>query len=175
MRGVWKVLAMPRDALDSESPGASGSLPIAIVPLRGVWLQRGLFAVSVTAMALATIVDVQTPFTASGTWSVSPIWGIDLPQFFTGRPGAYATATWPDTIVARYTGPVAVNPIGVYEGTPGRLFSSGSPQAAWSSFNAGELLFPGRRRSVLPWLALSSILGLLLRREANWRKADASL
>jgi hypothetical protein len=55
-------------------------------------------------------------------------------------------------------GPVSANPTGIYEPEPYRLFPPGSAPAAWNSFNAGEFVFPGRRVSLLPVLAISGCL-----------------
>jgi hypothetical protein len=65
-----------------------------------------------------------------------------------------------------YTGPVSVNPTGVCEGGYYSLFSPGSPQARWNSFNVGEFWFPESRWSVVPLLALVGLLGLGLAFEA---------
>jgi hypothetical protein len=149
------------------------ALPIALVSPRAAWVRRALLALSMVAMALATTVDPQTPDADRGEppvrppWSVSPIWDIDLPQMIAGRPGAYATATWPESLVARYLEPVSANPGGVFEGTPGRFFPLDSPEARWNSFNVGEFVFPGRRVSVIPWILIASILGALIVREAQ--------
>ena len=51
-------------------------------------------------------------------------------------------------------GPVSVNPVGVYEGAAYRAFPRHSDQARFNSFNAGELLFPGSRWSLVPLLLL---------------------
>jgi hypothetical protein len=116
-------------------------------------------------MALATTVDAQPPSTLQGTWVASPIWSIDLPQFIGGRPGAYASATWPDAVASNYVQPVSVNPTGIYEAFPARFYPNDAPQVRWSSFNAGEWLFPGRRASVLPGLLLAAAFVVFLRRE----------
>jgi hypothetical protein len=141
------------------------ALPIVFVAPRAAWARHALLAVSIGAMALVTIVDPQPPPTPTGTWTVSPIWSIDLPQFLDGHPGAAASATWPPDFATLYAEPVSVNPGGIYEATPGRFVPNGSQEIRWSSFNAGELLFPGSRLSVLPWLALASIFAFLLWRE----------
>jgi hypothetical protein len=57
-------------------------------------------------------------------------------------------------------GPVSANPTGIYEGEPYRLFPPGSEPASWNSFNAGELVLPTRRASLLPLLAISGCLFL---------------
>ncbi len=141
------------------------ALPIAVVAPRAAWARHALLAVSITAMALVTTVDPQPPPAVEGTWTVSPIWTIDLPQFLNGRPGPYASATWPVSFVARFVAPVSVNPSGIYEAAPERFFPADSTQVRWSSFNAGEFLFPGSRLSVIPWLLLASVFAIVLRRE----------
>ncbi len=147
------------------------ALPIALVPPRATWVRRALLALSIVAMALATSVDPQPPDADRGDapvrplWTVSPIWDLDLPQLLTGRPGAYAAATWPESLVARYLEPVSANPGGVFEGTPGRFYPLDSPEARWNSFNVGEFVFPGRRLSVLPWILVVSVFAALIVRE----------
>jgi hypothetical protein len=143
------------------------ALPIALPSRLPRWIRTTLLAASIAGMALATIVDPQPPSITAATWKVSPIWSIDLPQFLDGRPGAFASATWPGEFLAQRVQPVSANSGGIYEATPGRLFAVDSPQARWSSFNAGEILFPGSRLSVLPWLALASIFAVLLRRRRS--------
>ncbi len=56
-------------------------------------------------------------------------------------------------LLATFRGPVSVNPVGAYEGSFYHLFEPFTPQTRWSSFNAGELLFPESRLSLLPMLA----------------------
>jgi len=160
------------------------ALPIALVAPRFVWVRRALLAVSIAAMAIATSVDPQPPATLSVSWTVSPVWNIDLPQFLRGRPGAFASATWPDSGLARYVEPVSANPSAIYEAIPERFFKVGSSEVRWSSFNAGEFMFPGRRASLLPWLVLASVLLVALRWElkrhaevprTRWREDVLSL
>jgi hypothetical protein len=64
-------------------------------------------------------------------------------------------------LLGSVTGPVSVNPVGIYEGlfTYG-FFPPGSIQSRWASFNVGELLPPqrlwaGSRLSLLPLLLIS--------------------
>jgi hypothetical protein len=141
------------------------ALPIVFVPLRAAWVRHALLAVSILAMSLATVVDPQPPAMISSWWTGSPVWGIALPQFLYGHPGAATTANWPADALALYSGPVSTNPGGVYAGVSGRFYAVDSPQSRWNSFNVGEFLFPGSRLSLLPWLGLVSILGVLLWRE----------
>jgi len=147
------------------------ALPIAVVTPRAVWVRRGLLVASIAAMTLATAVDPQPPVTVSGTWTASPIWSIDLPQFLGGRPGRYAASTWPDAVASRYVQPISVNPTGIYEASAGRFYPTDSAQVRWSSFNVGELLFPGRRLSLLPGLLLAAAFAFLLRRELTRYRA----
>lgn len=138
------------------------ALPIVFVR-RAAWIRHALLGLSIAAMAIATTVDPQPPVLSSGPWTISPIWSIDLPQFVEGHPGAYATEHWPDSYLALYTGPVSVNPAGIYEAIPGRFYAADSPQLAWSSFNAGELVLSGRA-SVIPWLLLAAGFAVWVRR-----------
>lgn len=141
------------------------ALPIAFIAPRAAWVRHGILAISIAAMALATSVDAQPPLTRTTWWTTSPIWDIDLPQFLHGRPGSVATANWKPTILARYLEPVSTNPQGAYEAMPKRFFALDSGPTRWSSFNAGEFLFPGSRLSLIPWLLMASILAVILRRE----------
>jgi hypothetical protein len=147
------------------------ALPIAVVAPRAAWARGALLAVSITAMAIVTSVDPQPPVVISKSWTVSPIWDIDLPQFLHGRPGAFASATWPDSGIARYVEPVSANPSGVYEAIPGRFYPVGSPQVRWSSFNVGEVVFPGSRLSLVFWLGLVAVFSVLVHRELKGHAA----
>lgn len=51
-------------------------------------------------------------------------------------------------------GPVSANPVGVYEGHVAAVLGDASLAVDWNSFNAGELVLPHRRLSLLP-LALA--------------------
>lgn len=67
-------------------------------------------------------------------------------------------------LLAAIRGPVSVNPIGVYEGNYFTMFPPGSRQTQWNSFNAGELIFPRSRWSLLPLgLVLAGFFTLSLR------------
>jgi hypothetical protein len=142
------------------------ALPIAVVPKSAAWVQRTLLAISIAAMALVTVVDPEPPQVSPEVWEGSPIWAIGLPQLLHGRPGAFASAHWPEAALSMYVEPVSTNPNGVYSGTPARFFPLGSPQTRWNSFNVGESVFPGRRASVLPLLLLAAVFAVFLRREA---------
>jgi hypothetical protein len=142
------------------------ALPIVFVPPRAAWLRHALLAVSILAMSVATVVDPQPPAMIPNWWTGSPVWGIALPQFLYGHPGADTTANWPADALALYAEPVSTNPGGIYAGVAGRFYPVDSPQGRWNSFNVGEFLFPGSRLSVLPWLGLASILAFLLWRES---------
>ncbi len=63
-----------------------------------------------------------------------------------------------------FTGPVSVNPMGVYEGWVYRVFPPHSREAKWNSFNAGEFLFEGSRWSLAPLLIIvGSVAAITLR------------
>jgi len=68
-------------------------------------------------------------------------------------------------LLATFRGPVSVNPVGAYEGSFYHLFEPFSAQTRWSSFNAGEFLFPESRLSLLPLLAVCGVLIFLA-----WRR-----
>ncbi len=71
----------------------------------------------------------------------------------------------PQLPLSYFAGPVSAHPIGVYEPWLGTLFAPLGEEARWNSFNAGELLWPGRRLSLLPLLGVCPALaGLALRR-----------
>ncbi len=61
------------------------------------------------------------------------------------------------------TGPVSVNPVGVFEGMfEYDFFAPGTPPTQWASFNLGELLIrPNSRWSLLPLFLVSGGLGAL--------------
>lgn len=149
------------------------ALPIVVVAGRPRWLRGALLAVSIAGMAIATIVDAQPPASTDATWKISPIWNLDLPQLFGGHPGAFAEKTLPDDFRKRRVEPISSNSGGIYEGTEGRFFAAGTREVRWSSFNAGEALFPGSRLSVLPWLALAAVFAALLRREVARNRPGA--
>jgi hypothetical protein len=65
-----------------------------------------------------------------------------------------------------FTGPVSVNPMGVYEGWVYRVFPPHSRQAEWNSFNAGEFLFGKSRWSLAPLLILAGGLAAIAARMA---------
>jgi hypothetical protein len=60
------------------------------------------------------------------------------------------------------TGPVSVNPVGVFEGMfEYDFFPAGSPQCRRASFNVGEFLWPDSRWSLLPLFLVSGGLAAL--------------
>ncbi len=61
-------------------------------------------------------------------------------------------------------GPVSANPIGIYEGGFFRLTPAGSRFARANSLNAGELIVPESRWSLLPLLLVAALLGASLAR-----------
>ncbi len=64
-------------------------------------------------------------------------------------------------LLAAIRGPVSVNPVAPTDGLLGwELFPLGDPRSARASFNAGELLFPQSRWSIVPLLVLAG--GLLV-------------
>jgi hypothetical protein len=63
-----------------------------------------------------------------------------------------------------FEGPVSVNPMGFHEGGPFARTAPRSPESRAHSLNAGELLWPSRRASLLPILAaLALLLGFACR------------
>jgi len=66
-------------------------------------------------------------------------------------------------ILAGVRGPVSVNPIGAYDGLlTFSVYSAGSMEVDWNSFNAGEFFWPQKRASLLPLLLVSGGLAALL-------------
>lgn len=100
-------------------------------------------AISALILLLATAVDAQPP-----TFSGNPLAGHHWPLVSRGAV-THAEIT--------IEGPVSANPIGSWEGWYYRVFPIGSPQARWSSFNLGELIWP---RSLLSLLPLAVFLGV---------------
>lgn len=76
--------------------------------------------------------------------------------------------------LAAIRGPVSVNPINVFEGLLGYgVWPMGTPQTDWASFNAGELVWPRSRVSLLPLLLFGVLTSCRLVRAA--RREDAEL
>jgi hypothetical protein len=76
-------------------------------------------------------------------------------------------------LLAAMSGPVSVNPVGVYDGLLGfGNFEIHSRQAMWNSCNLGELLWPQSRWSLLPLLLLSGGLSVLAVRMARGAQAS---
>jgi hypothetical protein len=108
-----------------------------------------LAIVSAGILLLATAVDVQPPRRARRpiTDYVWPLWQ--------GK----AVRIYDDDL----TGPVSVNPIGVYEGGYFKVFPRSSRVRDWNSYNLGEFVWPASRLSLLPlaaWLAAGVTLTL---------------
>jgi hypothetical protein len=73
-------------------------------------------------------------------------------------------------ILGAVTGPVSVNPIGIYDGLlTFTFFPANSVETRWNSFNTGEFLFPQSRWSLLPLLLLCGGLGTFLLTTATRR------
>jgi hypothetical protein len=133
-------------------------LCVALVPVYERWPRPALAlaVLSVCLMMLVTSVDPQT----------SPRIRNPLVQ--------YVGALWRDGRVffrgIDIRGPVSANPIGVYEGWYYTFYGPGSPEAERNAFNLGELVWPGRRISLLPLaLALAGGVALTLREARRLR------
>jgi hypothetical protein len=71
-------------------------------------------------------------------------------------------------LLAAMSGPVSVNPVGVYDGLLGfGNFEIHSRQAIWNSCNLGEFLWPQSRWSLLPLLLVSGGVSVLAVRMAR--------
>lgn len=112
-------------------------------------LPRITLAGSVLSMALvlgATAVDAQPP----------PKFPRPLSQYY--WPLVTAGSVTIETVPIE--GRVSVNPIGTYDPWYYTHFPPGSPQARWSSFNLGELIWPRSPASLLPLLLFYAGCGL---------------
>ncbi|MDB6151730.1 MAG: hypothetical protein JWL90_183, partial [Chthoniobacteraceae bacterium] len=82
-------------------------------------------------------------------------------------------------LLGSVTGPVSVNPIGIYEGLFTYVFyPPHSPQCQWASFNVGEFIWPRSRWSLLPLLLITgglcaAMLFLAARDEKGMEKRKA--
>jgi len=154
------------------------ALPIATVArgMRGPVMALGL--ISVVIMTLFTVVDPQPPVGVSPIASRpdrsrlwrNPLFEYTLPIFETGRATPILEAQRADgpggaaPPLAYFEGPVSANPIGVYEAWVGRVLPQTDDVARWNSFNVGELVWPGRRMSLLvPGAAVGVLLALAVR------------
>ncbi len=129
------------------------AVPFLALPLAPVFerLPRSatiLALVSGAMILLATAVDPQVPFDQPRPWS-----GYLLPLVSGG-----AVARPPH----RIEGPVSANPQGVAEKFAHDLFPERSAESDWSSFNLGELLWPGSLMSLLPLLVVLGAGGRLV-------------
>jgi hypothetical protein len=150
---VWLVNASFNGWHGGHSFGARylvPGIPFLVLPLTWGFARRPLATtcaagISAAIMLLATAVSPQVPSPVENPWE-----GFMLPL-----------ASGESLVLGRehLVGPVSTNPTGVYESGAHRLFPPGSEQARWSSFNLGELLWPGSWQSVLPLLCLW-VLGL---------------
>lgn len=135
------------------------ALPLAPAFRRWPRTVATLAVVSILVQGLVTAVDPQSPVGSSSfasapgraAWRQNPLGDYLLPLFLTGA-AAPLVAARPDSPIRHFQGPVSAAPMGVYEAWLWRRFPPGSREARWSSFNAGELLFPGSRWSLLPLL-----------------------
>ena len=135
---------------------------IPALPFIALWLARSfaklprltlvVASLSVLILVFGTAVDAQTP-----TLFTNPLAQYHWPLVSDG-------STTIENI--RLEGPVSVNPIGTWEGWYYRVFPFGSPQARWSSFNLGELLWPRSLLSLLPLVAFLGVGILYLARES---------
>ena len=69
--------------------------------------------------------------------------------------------------LAAVTGPVSANVIGAYESGWFKYFPPGSAPVRSASSNAGELLFPESRLSLLPLLLAATLAAWMIRREVT--------
>ncbi len=164
------------------------ALPFLMVPSafayrRWTKISIVLGGISIAATFVITAVDPQPPVGNStiaeipgrAQWTYNPLTEYELPLMFAGRASPLLadmqrrapTAAPSSFVLSTITGPVSANPVGVYEGDYFQRFKPGSPQAEGNSFNVGELLAPNSLWSLVPLLAISGGLLLLLRREIH--------
>ena len=124
-------------------------MPLLALPLALAFQRR---PVPVTALAAVSVLIslLGTATTPLVHQSVDhPLTGVLLPAFLGRSP----------------EDPVSLASMGAYEIGPLRLFGPESLAARWNAFNAGEMLFPRSRLSLLPLLAvLAAGIGLAVRR-----------
>jgi hypothetical protein len=144
------------------------ALPAVLAFQRAPVLASAVAAVSIALNLLVTAVDPQSPLGSARLavvegrpqWSYDHVAEYEWPLFAHGRAGPSLLPSGRSA----FEGPVSANPIGIYEGWMFRVFPPGSPQVRMNSFNAGELVFPGSRWSLVPLLLLEALLlGLALR------------
>jgi len=142
------------------------ALPFLALPLAPAFARAGkttaaLAVLSAAAMLAFTAVDAQPSVGSSPIaerpdrsrlWR-EPLGEYALPILWSGRAGPILEAqgagpAGAERPLAHFRGPVSANPIGVYEAWIGTRFRPPAPELAWNSFNAGELLLPGRRASL---------------------------
>ena len=72
-----------------------------------------------------------------------------------GRAACFDRHETQPILLASIDGPVSVNVVNVFDGLLGYgVWPIHSPQCDWASFNAGELLWPKSRVSLLPLLLI---------------------
>lgn len=161
------------------------ALPFVALPLtqgfrRWPRSTAALALLSGAIMTLFTAVDAQPPVGASPIAERpgrplllrDPLGEYALPIFLTGRAGPIleaqrgAQGSVQASALELFHGPVSANPIGAYEAWIGRALPPDAPEAGWNSFNAGELLWPGSRISLLP-LLVPALLAAAALREAT--------
>ena len=77
-------------------------------------------------------------------------------------------------LLAAIRGPVSVNPINVFDGLLGYgVWPLRTAQTDWASFNAGELLWPKTRLSLLPLVLFAGLASFAMVRAA--RREDAAI
>ena len=151
-------------------------LPVVFAYRRMPRLTAALAGISAAIMFVITAVDPQSPVGNAGfasvpgraQWTHSPVTEYELPLMIGGQatgllrrvPGGEERSA-----LRFMTGPVSVNPTGMYEGQFFQRFGPGSPQASWNSFNVGELLAPRSLWSLVPLIVIvGGMVGILLRR-----------
>ena len=127
------------------------ALPLAPVLARWPRLSVALATLSAALMLLGTAVTAQVPAKIA-----HPLTEFLIPAAG-GKSGEF-DGTF-------FEGPMSINPQGVYEIAPNRVFPARSMESRWNSFNLGEFLFPRSLLSLAPlllWLAAGSAASLRL-------------
>lgn len=156
--------------------------PLALAFRRWPRWTTVLAGVSIAVQLLSVAVDAQPAVGVASIasrpgvprWRQSPLLDYQLPLFVEGRATPILDALGSrGALLASFRGPVSVNPMGVYEAWPGRLERLDSERALWNSFNAGELLAPRSRWSLLPLALLVGLPAALALRRAGRPRSSA--
>ncbi|MEA3186827.1 MAG: hypothetical protein QOD99_657 [Chthoniobacter sp.] len=160
------VFQLALTAVDAESPVGVGSL--AMVGDRPMWSYSPLMDYALPLFAtghawplLHALVEEQLTADALEL-DASGVGEEERARELAGRRAELLAAILRGSpspfLLATFSSPVSVNPIGIYEGGYYRLFHSHSIATQWASFNVGEFLFPESQWSLAPLLIIEAAL-----------------